>query len=72
MENNESPKTENVLIKWIRKSFIGMGVLPFLIVIATIIFAILSENFLTTRNLVNVARQSTIWLLLQWGRCSLC
>jgi ribose transport system permease protein len=68
MENNESPKTENVLIKWIRKSFIGMGVLPFLIVIATIIFAILSENFLTTRNLVNVARQSTYLVIVTMGQ----
>ena len=62
------PKTENVLIKWIKKSFIGMGVLPFLIVIATIIFAILSENFLTARNLINVARQSTYLVIVTMGQ----
>ena len=68
MNDNDSPKTENVLIKWIRKSFIGMGVLPFLIVIATIIFAILSENFLTVRNLINVARQSTYLVIVTMGQ----
>lgn len=68
MNENDSPKTENVLIKWIRKSFIGMGVLPFLIVIATIIFAILSDNFLTVRNLVNVARQSTYLVIVTMGQ----
>ena len=68
MNDNDSPKTENVLIKWIRKSFIGMGVLPFLIVIATIIFTILSENFLTVRNLINVARQSTYLVIVTMGQ----
>jgi ribose transport system permease protein len=68
MNDNDSPKTENVLIQWIRKSFIGMGVLPFLIVIATIIFAILSENFLTVRNLINVARQSTYLVIVTMGQ----
>ncbi|CAB1065916.1 ABC transporter, permease protein (cluster 2, ribose/xylose/arabinose/galactose) [Olavius sp. associated proteobacterium Delta 1] len=68
MNDNDSPKTENILIKMIRKSFIGMGVLPFLIVIATFIFAILSDNFLTVRNLVNVARQSTYLVIVTMGQ----
>ena len=68
MKDHESAKTENMLIKMIRKSFIGMGVLPFLIVIATIIFTILSENFLTVRNLINVARQSTYLVIVTMGQ----
>ena len=68
MNKNDSPKTENILVKWIRKSFIGMGVLPFLIILATIIFAILSENFLTFRNLINVARQSTYLVIVTMGQ----
>jgi len=68
MNENDRPKTENILIKMIRKSFIGMGVLPFLIVLATIIFAILSDNFLTVRNLVNVARQSTYLVIVTMGQ----
>ena len=68
MNKNDSPKTENILVKWIRKSFIGMGVLPFLIILATIIFAILSENFLTFRILINVARQSTYLVIVTMGQ----
>ena len=68
MNENDRPKTENILIKMIRKSFIGMGVLPFLIVLSTIIFAILSDNFLTVRNLVNVARQSTYLVIVTMGQ----
>jgi ribose transport system permease protein len=68
MNKNDSPKSENVLVKMIRKSFIGMGVLPFLIILAIIIFAILSENFLTARNLINVARQSTYLVIVTMGQ----
>lgn len=68
MIDNHSANTENILIKLVRKSFIGMGVLPFLIIIATIIFAILSENFLTVRNLINVARQSTYLVIVTMGQ----
>ena len=45
-----------------------MGVLPFLILIATIIFAILSDNFLTVRNLLNVSRQSTYLIIVTMGQ----
>jgi len=68
MNTNDSPTNENVLVRLIRKSSIGMGVLPFLIILATIIFAILSENFLTARNLINVARQSTYLVIVTMGQ----
>jgi len=68
MNDNDSPKTENILIKMIRKSFIGMGVLPFLIVLAMIIFTILSDHFLTVRNLINVSRQSAYLVIVTMGQ----
>lgn len=68
MGDNGMAKPENLLVKMIRKSFIGMGVLPFLILIATIIFALLSDNFLTVRNLLNVARQSTYLVIVTMGQ----
>lgn len=68
MNDNDTVKTENILIRMIRKSFISMGVLPFLILIATVIFAILSDNFLTVRNLMNVARQSTYLAIVTMGQ----
>ena len=72
MNKNDSRKTENMLFGVMRKVFIHMGVLPFLIILATVIFALLSDNFLTVRNLTNVARQSTYLVIVLWARCWLC
>ncbi len=52
----------------VKKAFIGMGVLPFLILMAIIIFTLLSENFLSVRNLMNVARQSTYLIIVTIGQ----
>ena len=68
MNDDTRLKSGNILIKLIRKSFIAMGVLPFLIVFATVIFALLSDNFLTVRNLINVARQSTYLVIVTMGQ----
>lgn len=68
MNDNGTHKTENMLVRLTRKAFISMGVLPFLILIATVIFAILSDNFLTVRNLLNVARQSTYLIIVTMGQ----
>jgi ribose transport system permease protein len=68
MNDNDTAKTENVLIRLARKSFISMGVLPFLILFAIVIFAFLSDSFLTVRNLVNVARQSTYLVIVTMGQ----
>ncbi len=68
MNKNDSRKTENMLFGVMRKVFIHMGVLPFLIILATVIFALLSDNFLTVRNLTNVARQSTYLVIVTMGQ----
>lgn len=68
MNVNDTAKPENMLIRLIRKTFIGMGVLPFLILIATVIFALLSDNFLTVRNLLNVSRQTTYLIIVTMGQ----
>jgi ribose transport system permease protein len=68
MNDNNAAKTENVLIRLTKKSFISMGVLPFLILFAIVIFALLSDSFLTVRNLVNVARQSTYLVIVTMGQ----
>jgi ribose/xylose/arabinose/galactoside ABC-type transport system permease subunit len=68
MNKNDSRKTENMLFGVMRRVFIHMGVLPFLIILATIIFALLSDNFLTVRNLTNVARQSTYLVIVTMGQ----
>jgi ribose transport system permease protein len=49
-------------------SFVRLGVLPFLLLIAMIIFTLMSDNFLTGRNLLNVVRQSTYLALVSMGQ----
>lgn len=53
---------------WIKRTFVRLGVLPFLLVIALIVFTLLSGNFLTVNNLINVARQSTYLMLVAMGQ----
>lgn len=49
-------------------AFVRLGVLPFLLLIAIIVFTILSDNFLSGRNLLNVIRQSTYLTLVAVGQ----
>ncbi|MCY4148503.1 MAG: ABC transporter permease [Gammaproteobacteria bacterium] len=55
-------------IYFLKLALIRLGVLPFLLLIAVAIFTVLSDNFLTGRNLVNVARQSTYLTLVSMGQ----
>lgn len=48
--------------------FVRLGVLPFLLVISIIVFTLLSDNFLTWRNLLNVARQSVYLTIVSLGQ----
>ncbi|SNZ21244.1 ABC transporter permease [Cohaesibacter gelatinilyticus] len=52
----------------IRKIFIKVGVLPFFLATALVIFTILSSKFLTGQNLINVARQSVYLVLVSMGQ----
>jgi ribose transport system permease protein len=52
----------------IRKLFIKVGVLPFFLCIALVVFTLLSPRFLTGQNLVNVARQSVYLVLVSMGQ----
>lgn len=48
--------------------FVRAGVLPVLLVIAIVVFSLLSDNFLTGQNLINVARQSTFLTIVAMGQ----
>ncbi len=48
--------------------FVRLGVLPFLLLVAILVFASLSENFLTVRNLTNVVRQAVYLLIVSLGQ----
>jgi len=51
-----------------RALFLRLGVLPFLLVAALVIFSALSEQFLTGQNMVNLLRQSVYLVLVSLGQ----
>jgi ribose transport system permease protein len=52
----------------LRATFIKLGVLPFFLVAALILFTIASRQFLTLDNITNVARQSVYLVLVSLGQ----
>lgn len=48
--------------------FVRLGVLPFLLIVVVVVFTLLSDNFLTWRNLTNVARQSVYLTIVSMGQ----
>ena len=61
-------RTPKHVLALAQKIFVRVGVLPFLLVIAIIIFATLSDNYLTWRNMLNVSRQSTYLIIVAIGQ----
>jgi ribose/xylose/arabinose/galactoside ABC-type transport system permease subunit len=53
---------------WWQHAIVRLGVLPVLLAIAVVIFSLLSPNFLTGQNLLNVARQSTFLAMVAMGQ----
>jgi ribose/xylose/arabinose/galactoside ABC-type transport system permease subunit len=52
----------------LKRLFVRLGVLPFLLIVAVIVFALLSENFLHPDNLINVVRQSVYLMIVALGQ----
>lgn len=52
----------------LKRLFVRLGILPFLLVIAIVVFTLMSDNFLTTRNLMNVLRQSVYLMIVSMGQ----
>ena len=52
---------------WWQHAIVRLGVLPLLLAVAIIVFSLLSPNFLTGQNLLNVARQSTFLAMAAIG-----
>lgn len=52
----------------LRELFLRLGVLPFMLVIAFIVFSALSNQFLTVQNQVNLLRQSVYLILVSLGQ----
>ena len=54
--------------RFLQRLFVHLGVLPFLLVIAVVVFAVMSDNFLSMRNLTNVVRQSVFLTIVSVGQ----
>ncbi len=52
----------------LKQLFVRIGILPVLLVAAVVIFTVLSDNFLTGRNLMNVLRQSVYLTIVSLGQ----
>jgi ribose transport system permease protein len=52
----------------LKRIFVRVGVLPALLIVALIVFTALSDNFLTSRNLMNVVRQSVFLIIVSMGQ----
>ena len=66
-ENRISGQSRSATL-WLKLVFIRLGVLPFLLIIAIIVFTLASENFLTVSNLTNVVRQSVYLMMVALGQ----
>ncbi|MCD1265392.1 ABC transporter permease [Shinella sumterensis] len=61
-----SPRSS--LARTAKLAFVRIGVLPVLLIIALVCFTAMSGNFLSTRNLMNVARQSSYLTIVSLGQ----
>lgn len=52
----------------LRSLFVRLGVLPFMLIIAVGVFGILSDQFLSAQNLLNLLRQSVYLILVSLGQ----
>lgn len=51
-----------------RRLFVQLGVLPFMLVLAVLVFGMLSDQFLSAQNLMNLLRQSVYLILVSMGQ----
>jgi ribose/xylose/arabinose/galactoside ABC-type transport system permease subunit len=61
------PPSRRVL-RFIQQLFIQLGVLPFLLLVAVIVFTAISDHFLSSQNLINVVRQSVYLIIVSLGQ----
>ncbi len=65
VKNTSEKKT---LSYYLQLTFVRLGVLPFLLIVAVVVFTAASDNFLTGRNIMNVVRQSSYLTLVAVGQ----
>src|SRR5579863_7911834 len=61
-----APRRDPFLV--VRILFIRLGVLPFLLIVAIVVFTLLSNKFLTVSNFTNAVRQSVYLMIVALGK----
>lgn len=61
-------KPSRKLTDALKRLFVKLGILPFLLAIAVVTFSLMSDNFLTGKNLMNVLRQSVYLTIVSMGQ----
>ncbi|MGE0212957.1 MAG: ABC transporter permease [Parvibaculaceae bacterium] len=61
-------KKRNPILGALRALFLRVGVLPFFLAAALVVFGLVSSQFLSVQNLTNVARQSVYLVLVSLGQ----
>src|ERR1700758_3962550 len=67
MKGKETPRWLTYSVP-LQRLFVRIGVLPFLLVIALIVFSAMSARFFTSENLITVARQATYLAIVAMGQ----
>ena len=68
MAENSAASPAGGAVLFTKRLFVRLGILPFLLVIAVVVFSLMSDNFLTPRNLMNVLRQSVYLMIVSLGQ----
>ena len=63
-----TPQRQDTVGRWLRIAFVRVGVLPLLLALAVVLFAFLSERFITWTNITNVLRQSSYLTIVAMGQ----
>jgi ribose transport system permease protein len=64
----EAGSARRLGLLWLQQLFVRLGVLPFLLLIAIVIFALLSSRFYGPENIKNVLRQSSYLTMVAMGQ----
>ncbi len=64
----EDRRTSAGAVRWLQYAFVRLGVLPLLLAIAVVVFALMSDRFLAASNLFSVARQATYLTMVAMGQ----
>jgi ribose transport system permease protein len=66
--NPGSPSFPRRLRQLLTRAFVRVGVLPFMLAIAVVVFSLSSDQFLSVQNLTNLVRQSVYLILVSMGQ----